>query len=149
MTLSVTCSHARSSAKFYSPPSHHAQDLNTLVDQCAGFHTRAMCPEASAVLKERPPKYNSCWLWQSPATRRFPKYSPLSQSEEIFDNVCRYVFGCFENGKDQFHRNIRDILNDCWPGLSFKEQLRRTWVTESVLCSASVECGSIPRTGTI
>jgi hypothetical protein len=71
-------------------------------------------------------------------------YVPHARPEEMFENVCRYVHGCFANGKDQFHRNVRTILNDCWPDLPFHEQLRRTWITESVLCSASVECGSLP-----
>ena len=33
-----------------------------------------------------------------------------------------------------------------WPELSFHEQLRRTWITESVLCSADTECGPVPST---
>lgn len=71
-------------------------------------------------------------------------YSPDAGAEELFESVCRYVYGCFANSKDQFHRNVRAILNDCWPDLSFHEQLRRTWITESVLCSGSVECGLVP-----
>lgn len=72
-------------------------------------------------------------------------YDPAARPEVLFESVCRYVYGCFENGKDQFHRNVRAILNDCWPDLPFHEQLRRTWITESVLYSASVECGSVPQ----
>ena len=53
-------------------------------------------------------------------------YLPDSQPEELFESVCRYVYGCFAHGKDQFHRNVRAILGDCWPELSFQEQLRRT-----------------------
>lgn len=71
-------------------------------------------------------------------------YVPHAQPEELFASVCRYVYGCFAYGKDQFHRNVRSILDDCWPNLSFHEQLRRTWITESVLCSASAECGPVP-----
>ena len=71
-------------------------------------------------------------------------YDGAVRQEMLFESVCRYVRGCFENGKDPFHRNVRAILNDCWPDLPFHEQLRHTWITESVLCSASVECGSVP-----
>jgi hypothetical protein len=71
-------------------------------------------------------------------------YAPQASPSELFESVCRYVCGCFANGKDQFHRNVRQILDHCWPDLSFHEQIRRTWITESVLCSASVECGSLP-----
>ena len=44
-----------------------------------------------------------------------------------------------------FHRNVRLILDLCFPGQSFEEQLRRTWRTNSVLCSAQIEGGSMPR----
>jgi hypothetical protein len=70
-------------------------------------------------------------------------YAAAASPSELFESVCRYVYGCFAHGTDQFHRNIRQILHDCWPDLSLHEQLRRTWITESVLCSASVECGPV------
>lgn len=71
-------------------------------------------------------------------------YAPHIQPEKLFQNVCRYVYGCFASGKDQFHRNVRAILDNCWPDLSFHEQLHRVWITESVLCSAAAECGPVP-----
>lgn len=49
----------------------------------------------------------------------------------------------FSEGTDLFHRNVRLILNLCWPELSFEEQMRKTWMTESVLCSAPVESGPV------
>lgn len=49
----------------------------------------------------------------------------------------------FSEGTDLFHRNVRLILNLCWPGLSFEEQMKKTWMTESVLCSAPVESGPV------
>ena len=44
-----------------------------------------------------------------------------------------------------FHCNVRYIPDLCFPHQSFEEQLRRTWRTNSVLCSAQVEGGSILR----
>ncbi len=44
-----------------------------------------------------------------------------------------------------FHRNLRKILKLCWPQDSFEDQLRKTWVTPSVLCSAKKSSGSVPR----
>jgi uracil-DNA glycosylase len=32
----------------------------------------------------------------------------------------------------------------CFPGLPFMAQLRATWITDSVLCSARRECGRVP-----
>lgn len=54
-----------------------------------------------------------------------------------------YATFAFETGKDQFHRNVRAILDACWPTLSFNEQMKRVWMTESVLCSAVKEGGSV------
>jgi hypothetical protein len=54
-----------------------------------------------------------------------------------------YAYSCLRDGKDLFHRNIRFILNTCFPGMGFDEQMRRTWLTDSVLCSAERECGPV------
>ena len=67
-----------------------------------------------------------------------------STPEDLFAATSQYSYQCFETGKDQFHRNVRSILNLCWPHLTFKEQMRHTWITESVLCSAPKEGGSVP-----
>lgn len=64
---------------------------------------------------------------------------------ERFNSVSSYAWSCFSAGKDQFHRNVRSLLDLCWPGLTFDEQMRKTWITDSVLCSAARECGPVPR----
>ena len=46
--------------------------------------------------------------------------------------------------KNSFHKNVRLILDSCWPELGFAEQMRKTWMTESVLCSSLSEGGSVP-----
>lgn len=71
-------------------------------------------------------------------------YTAIPSPQELFEEICRYVYSCFSSGKDQFHRNIREILDLCWPSLTFDEQMRRTWITESTLCSASTEGGPVP-----
>ena len=60
------------------------------------------------------------------------------------ESVCEYGYRCFRDGKDLFHGNIRTILDMCFPGLSFEAQMEFMWFTESVLCSAAVECGGVP-----
>lgn len=52
-----------------------------------------------------------------------------------------------ESRATPFHANIRRIVDLCFPELrgNLAEQLRRTWRTNAVLCSARVECGSVPR----
>lgn len=71
--------------------------------------------------------------------------SKVSPEEKLFA-VADYAYSCYETGTDLFHRNVRAILDLFWPGMPFKEQMRKTWITESVLCSAQKEGGSIPAT---
>ena len=71
-------------------------------------------------------------------------YSSKVSPEEMVLAVTEYAYLCYETGTDLFHRNVRKILNLFWPGMSFREQMRRTWITESVVCSARKEGGSIP-----
>ena len=56
-----------------------------------------------------------------------------------------YAAMAFRTGKDQFHRNVRSILDACWPSVPFEVQLRKVWLTESVLCSALTEGGRVGR----
>jgi hypothetical protein len=55
----------------------------------------------------------------------------------------QYATYAFKTGKDQFHRNVRAILDACWPGAAFDEQMKKVWMMESVLCSATKECGPV------
>jgi hypothetical protein len=63
---------------------------------------------------------------------------------ELISETIHYSYLCYKTGKDLFHRNVQYILDLFWPGLGFEEKIRRTWITESVLCSAMKEGGNIP-----
>lgn len=65
------------------------------------------------------------------------------ETHEGLTSAYRYATFAFDTGKDQFHRNVRTILDSCWPELTFVEQMKKVWMTESVLCSAMKECGSV------
>lgn len=70
---------------------------------------------------------------------------PLEASpEEYLAKLHAHAWDCFEHGRDQFHRNIRSILDACFPNEGFETQMRKTWITESVLCSARKEGDSVP-----
>ncbi len=71
-------------------------------------------------------------------------YPEGASPREILEKACTYAYNAFVSGKDLFHRNVGYILDACWPSLSLEAQLRHVWLTESVLCSASVECGRVP-----
>jgi len=65
--------------------------------------------------------------------------------EELLAAVCDFVYRVYKDPATTFQSNMRRIIDLCWPGLSFDEQLRRVWITESVLCSAARERGSVPK----
>nr|WP_162252385.1 hypothetical protein [Caulobacter sp. Root655] len=44
-----------------------------------------------------------------------------------------------------FHRNLRKILDLCWPNETLTEQLEKTWITDAVLCSAKFSGGPIDK----
>ena len=73
-----------------------------------------------------------------------PHESEAHSESAPLDSVNEYAYRCFRDGKDRFHRNIRMILDMCFPELSFAGQLRVAWITDSVLCSARVEGGTVP-----
>ncbi len=71
---------------------------------------------------------------------KYPKGPPAS----VLKTVCRYVLTAREASKDLYHQNLRYILNGCFPGMEFRKQLERVWITNSVLCSAEREGGQVP-----
>jgi len=67
--------------------------------------------------------------------------SPRTMSADVY----RFVRECFAKERTRFHRNVRNLLNGCFrPDLDFDFQLRKVWLTESVLCSAEREGGNVP-----
>lgn len=70
--------------------------------------------------------------------------NPYSDEEyEGVDSVFELMGKFFHNSQDKFHCNVRTILDYCWHGLCLEEQFSKVWMTESVLCSAQRETGSI------
>lgn len=70
------------------------------------------------------------------------------QPDEVhtgMESALHHAYDYHQRQRDQFHRNVRHILDLCWPEIPFETQLRRVSMTESVLCSAPRECGPVPR----
>jgi len=67
-----------------------------------------------------------------------------STANEFVEDTCAYTFAQLQRGTDLFHRNLRGILNSCWPGLDLRQQLHKAWISETYLCSARVEGGTVP-----
>ena len=71
-------------------------------------------------------------------------HEPHLAGEAMLASACRLVTGLYREHVDQYHRNIRLLLELCWPGITFDEKMRRVWITESVLCSAAREGAAEP-----
>lgn len=71
---------------------------------------------------------------------------PSPGDHTTLEEALAHARWAFREGTGQFHVNARYLLDRCWPGLSFEAQLRRVWITESVLCSAEVSTGPVPKT---
>ena len=54
---------------------------------------------------------------------------------ELINEVCRRTYLGLSAGNNQYHRNLRHILNQIHPGHALEEQMRRTWITRYLLCS--------------
>ena len=67
---------------------------------------------------------------------------------ELIAQTCRATFEHYDEGKNLFHRNMRFLLNCIFGEMPLEKQLVRTWITESMLCSAPKETGSVPSTVT-
>jgi len=69
----------------------------------------------------------------------------------LLKSTCELAYGILSICQDVrdrnliFHRNVRRLLDLCWPGATVAEQLRRTWIVDSYLCSAPVESGPVVR----
>ncbi len=59
------------------------------------------------------------------------------------ESAFKKAYECFSDKITQFHLNVREILDLCWPNEIFDMQMRRVWLTESVLCSAPKETGPV------
>ncbi len=60
--------------------------------------------------------------------------------EEIMQSAVDHTYECFKHCTDQFHRNVRFVLDRIFPE-EFDSQLKRTWLTDARLCSIDNEIG--------
>ena len=65
------------------------------------------------------------------------------QNGSLFSQTVRHTFKLAISGGTPFHKNLRCLLDLIFPKLEIGQQLEKVWVTESYLCSAPKEGGSI------
>ena len=70
---------------------------------------------------------------------------PQPGDHQTMAEALDHAYQSFKSGSGVFHQKARAFFNLCWPSLSFDEQLKRVWVTESVLCSAAWSTGPVPK----
>ncbi len=69
--------------------------------------------------------------------------TPFGEPRTGLQSAYDHAMDCFRTQRSPFHRNVRKILDMCWPGASLDDQWRKVWLTESVLCAAKVESGPV------
>ena len=76
------------------------------------------------------------------------RYDPKGSPLELIDRIADFSFHALARRDSHtrvFNTNLCGILDDCWPGLSRYDQMRRTWKAESYLCSTPRELGDVPK----
>ena len=70
-------------------------------------------------------------------------YGPKADDPiELLLASVQHTYKCFAEEKDTFHQKAKWFMRRLYPCLSFDEQLRHVWMTESRLCSIANETGS-------
>ncbi len=73
------------------------------------------------------------------------QYDEHGDADRYMEKACGVARGALASHSSAFHRNVRQALDLFWPQLKhdLDAQLRRVWITESVLCSAKITTGPI------
>jgi hypothetical protein len=132
-----------------------AQLLLPAYAPCAGFSgscktimrwapERGHVPRGFCGCSDDPSKVRLVLVVAEPGDPHVDEAHSVSPASAVIVSAYDYAYRYFRDGKDQFHRNIRRILDLCFPDISFDQQMAVTWITESVLCSAAVEGGHVP-----
>ena len=67
--------------------------------------------------------------------QHFEQYDSSLDPKGMLKSAVRFVYGCYEKKPDKVHCNVRWFLDRLYPELTFDEQLRHVWITETRLCS--------------
>ena len=71
-------------------------------------------------------------------------FTPNAQPRSVMAQASRDTYGSYSKETTVFHSNVRRILDLALPEMSFDEQIRKAWITNSYLCSAPSETGYVP-----
>jgi len=71
-------------------------------------------------------------------------YATTASPDAYIEAAVMTAYRALSEKRTPFHANLRYVLDQCWPGDDLDEQLRKTWITETYLCSAENSAGSVP-----
>lgn len=69
------------------------------------------------------------------------RYSDGASTNQLLSEALGHTYKSYREGTDLFHRNMRWVMDQLWPG-TFDEKLDRVWITEGRLCSIDSEIGA-------
>ena len=69
---------------------------------------------------------------------------PQPGDHQTMAEALNHAYRSFKSGHGVFHQKARAFFDLCWPGLPFDQQMKKVWLTESVLCSAERSTGPVP-----
>lgn len=67
-------------------------------------------------------------------------YTEGASPDQLMKEAITHTYSCFKSSAEPFHRNMRWVLNEAWPG-AFDDQMEKVWITEGRLCSIYKEIG--------
>jgi hypothetical protein len=73
----------------------------------------------------------------------FEKYTGPTGAEKFAQHAA-VMTQVLAKPQGRFHLNLRLILDLCWGNIGLDKQMERTWLTNTVLCSALVNGGEFP-----
>lgn len=67
------------------------------------------------------------------------------EKHDGLDSAYNFLLSRFRAALSVRTKNLRSIIDSCWPRMPLDKQMTKVWITNSVLCSASEEGGTVPR----
>ena len=66
-----------------------------------------------------------------------PALYSQARKQDLLDRTSQHTFECFRDERDRYHQGIRYLLDQIFhPNRRLEDQLRKTWITQTYLCSA-------------
>ncbi len=114
---------------------------------CAGFAAacealtwapaRGLVPRGFCGASGTPGEVRLVLVLDHPAEVRQDGYGDDDSARAMIGSITRDFFVGLTQRRNQFFSNLRFLLGRCYPGSSLEDQLRLTWITHSILCSAA------------